>query len=143
MQELERRAQPRSFDVIDAGTSLGDLLPLLARYDRVILVDAIRAGRLPGSICEVEIHGPEDLERTSGPLSLHELGLAEVLEQARFLNLLPRQIILVGVEPAHVAWGIGLSEPVQKAMECLIYRIQQLVETGELPSGNAPAPAAR
>ncbi len=45
-----RYAVASNVDVVDAGTPGGDLVPLLAGYDAVILVDTVRAEAEPGSI---------------------------------------------------------------------------------------------
>lgn len=127
-RELELRAAGR-FDVADAGTNLADVLLTGPLYGRLIVVDAIRKGGAPGSICEARIADPEWLAHESPPVSLHDLGVGEALWQARLAGRLPREVWVVGVEPERVDWGIGLSPPVQAALPRLIERVCELALT--------------
>ena len=123
---LEAEAEACGFDVIDAGTSLADVAGMFGRYDRLILIDAVHGGGPPGAVYEMELHDPEELLCAQAPLSLHEMGVADALRQARLTGTLPRQVWLVGVEPCRVQWGIGLSPAVEAAMGKLLRRVRQL-----------------
>jgi hydrogenase maturation protease len=50
------------------------------------------------------------------PVGSHALGLAEVLELARALAVLPAHLTVVGVEAGCLALGAGLSEPVRAGL---------------------------
>ncbi len=123
---LEAEAEPRSFDVIDAGTSLADIVGLLARYDRLILVDAVRGGGSPGTVYEIEVRDPGDLRREQAPVSLHEMGVGDALRQAALMGIQPREVWIVGVEPGRVDWGIGLTAEVEAALPRLLERVREL-----------------
>ncbi len=86
---------PEGVDIVDAGTALGDLLGELSGYGRLILVDAVRGGGQPGGLYRMEIESPEELSGARRPLPLHEMGVAEALDQARAL---PRLAALVHAE---------------------------------------------
>ncbi|GAB4222823.1 MAG: HyaD/HybD family hydrogenase maturation endopeptidase [Acidobacteriota bacterium] len=99
----------------DLGTPGLDLVPHLAGADRVVLVDAVRAGATPGSVRVIEQR--ELLAGGAGPrVGPHDPGLADALATLRFAGRAPRELVLVGIEPADVSTGVGLSETVRAAL---------------------------
>lgn len=97
-------------DVLEAGTSLLDALPEMARYRRVILVDAIAAGGQPGTIYRTPGIAPLlAAAESSQEISLHQWNLIEVFRVARALDLTPADVELVGAEPERMAPGLELS----------------------------------
>lgn len=108
-------------EVLEAGTALLDFLPELTRYARVILVDAIRAGREAGTVYRAEMVG--DLAgqlETSSPVSLHEWGLLESLRAAKTLGMLPERLTLLGSEPECVLPGTELSPKLRRAADQIL-----------------------
>lgn len=123
VRELARQAPP-GVDIVDAGTALGEIVGRLGGYRKLILVDAVEAGGAPGQIVRLEIRDENDLAAAPLPLSLHELGVAEALRQARLLGLLPPQVVLLGVQPARIAPGLKLSAAVARALPALVEAIR-------------------
>lgn len=76
----------------------------------VLLLDAVRSGRPPGTIVEVRLTAL----RPRGPP--HRIGPAEVLALASALGR-PAQGWLVGIEGARFDAGSALSPPVADAMD--------------------------
>lgn len=118
---VERLAQlslPAAVEVIDGGTGGITLLHLMEGAQRVILVDAVDMGKPPGTIVRFS---PEEVRVAGGEaqLSLHEAGLAQVLELGRAMGPLP-PITLFGVQPLRVARVMELTSPVQGALPQLI-----------------------
>ncbi|MBI5087194.1 MAG: hydrogenase maturation protease [Acidobacteria bacterium] len=112
---------PSHLEVLEAGTALLDLLPSISHYSRVILVDAVRAGRECGSVCSVDLSSALDgSPKFSLPASLHQWGLMDTLRTGRILGLLPGSISLIGAEPEIIAPGVGLSPKLAMAAERII-----------------------
>jgi hydrogenase maturation protease len=110
LEFLQKQSLPACADLVDAGTAMIELLPLLSARDTVIIIDAVKCGNLPGTICRFS---PEDISILKQPnVSLHEIGILESLQMAELAGWKPRRTIIFGVEPEHVGWGIGLSAPV-------------------------------
>lgn len=124
-RQLLEQGLPEGSDAMDAGTALGDLLAELGKYARLILVDAVRGGGRAGELFRLEIRDGGDLCRVRSPVSLHEFGVAEALEQARALGVLPPRVVLLGVEPERIEPGIGLSPRVAAALPALVRLIRQ------------------
>jgi hydrogenase maturation protease len=109
VRELEGRKLPSHVEVIDGGTSLMELLPIIQEAERIIVIDALRGGGEPGTLYRVF---PDDLmAETERPLSLHQVGLLEVLGMARQLGGDP-QVVIIGVEPKEISWGMELTPEV-------------------------------
>ena len=110
VQRLQSVELPSGIDVVDGGTDAVDLLPYFQNYERIIVIDALRAGGEPGSIYRVtpdEIM--EDKERS---LSLHELGLLDVLLMAKHLGG-HGEVVIIGVEPKEIACSMELTPEVE------------------------------
>lgn len=120
VRALRAEGVPEGVDLVDAGTALGDLLGELSGYGRLILVDAVRAGGQPGDLYRMEIQSPDDLRCPARPLSLHEMGVAEALDQARALGVLPPAVVLLGMEPARLEPGMDLSDVAGGALPRLV-----------------------
>ena len=83
----------------------------------VWLVDAVRSGRLPGSVHEVDATQLADLDDSGRRLGGgHLMGLAEAVDLARALDLLPRVLRVLGIEGVDFDHGEGLSEVVRRGV---------------------------
>lgn len=120
VRALMAQGLPAGVDAVDAGTALDGLLGELAGYGRLILVDAVRGGGRPGDVYRLEIRSRDDLAAAARPLSLHEFGVAETLDQARALGVLPARVVLTGMEPESLAPAMEPSETCARALPGLI-----------------------
>lgn len=78
--------------------------------EAVVVVDATTPGPQPG---RVRIHRVETGSLRHGiPFGSHGLGVADAVELARNLGLLPRRLTLLGIEAESTNLGAGLSAPV-------------------------------
>ena len=130
VRELMAQGPPGGVDAIDAGTALGDLLGELPRYRALILVDAVHGGGRAGDLYRFEIRSRDDLASAAAPVSLHEFGVAEALDQARTLGLLPPRVVLLGMEPARLEPGMELSPACARALPELLRRIRAEARAG-------------
>jgi hydrogenase maturation protease len=84
--------------------------------ERVIIIDAMSSGATPGTVRIVAAHDeplPPELSRPS----THLLGVAEAIELARVLGLLPARVDVYAIEGESFAAGAALSPPVAAAVE--------------------------
>jgi len=98
-QELARRVKDDAIDIEDACTGGLNLLDLMAGYDKVIIIDAIKTEQgEPGEIYKLR---PEDFS-TSVHLasSLHDVNFPTVLEIGnKFMpGEMPREIVIFAIE---------------------------------------------
>jgi hydrogenase maturation protease len=132
-------ALPASAEVVEAGLAPLDLAGEMVRRERVILVDALRAGRAPGTLYRLELR-EEMVERmpSDAVFSLHQWGLADTLRAIALMGMLPRRVTVLGAEPERVAPGLGLSPVGARAVERLV-----AVVLAELGCGAGAAADAR
>jgi hydrogenase maturation protease len=112
---------PPDVDVLEAGTSLLDLLPEVTQYARVVIVDAIRKGSPAGTVfrCDnLDIRAAAN--ESVAPLSLHQWGLLDTLAAAERLGMIPRQLTIVGAEPEIIDVGTQLSPTLETAAERIV-----------------------
>jgi hydrogenase maturation protease len=133
LSALEALRRSGAFDpeplLVDGGTWGMNLLPIIESAERLLLVDAIRAGGAPGELVVIE---RESLPRGLGiKLSPHQIDLQEVLALAEIRGRLPREAVAMGLEPERVELGCGLSQTVARGVDALLEQIgERLVAWG-------------
>lgn len=108
-------------ELMDGGTWGMNLLPFIESAPRVLILDAIRAGREPGSF--VRLEGDEIPRFFATKLSPHQIDLKEVLALAELRGTLPGHTIVVGLEPAVIEMSASLSEPVRAGLPGLVAHV--------------------
>lgn len=100
--------------LMDGGTQGLYLLPYVTAARRLIVFDAIDFGLPPGTLRLIE---GEDVPRFMGAkkMSLHQTGFQEVLASADLLGALPRELLLIGVQPVELEDYGGSLRPAVKA----------------------------
>jgi hydrogenase maturation protease len=126
---LKRYAVPEDVVVLDGGTLGLSLLPQLQDAESAILVDAIRGDGPPGSL--VRLEGDDVAPAVESRLSPHQVGVADLLGAARLLGPVPDPLVLLGLVPASLGLGLGLSDPVREHMDDLILAVvEELARLG-------------
>jgi hydrogenase maturation protease len=117
VQALEKMDLPPDVKLVDGGTS-PDLIAYTRTGDKMIIVDCARAGGQPGEIYRFR---PEDLTAGKGTLtSAHEMGVVENLNLMSLTGNKPKDVIIIGIEPAEIDWGIELSGTLKKRLPDLV-----------------------
>lgn len=126
---LRQLPLPGKVELIDGGTAGLALLDLFADAGRVILVDAVDMGLPAGTVREFQLDQVVLSEQEK--LSWHQAGLAEVLLLAREMELLPEDLLVIGVQPERVERLQGLSGKVGAAVTSAVATVMaQLDATG-------------
>ncbi|MDP2794289.1 MAG: HyaD/HybD family hydrogenase maturation endopeptidase [Sulfurisoma sp.] len=108
VEALERdHVLPDGVTLIDGGTSAMEMLDELSNLDRLIVVDAINAGKPPGTLVRIEGDDVPVFFRTR--LSPHQIGLPDVLASLEFLGAAPKKMVILGVQPQTMALGMELT----------------------------------
>ena len=115
--------------LIDGGTMGTDLLPYLEQNDKIIIFDAVNFNEAPGFIGIIE--NDDILRRLNTKLSIHHLGLTDVLSSARLLDIEPSQIYLIGIQPKNIEMGTDLTDEInQRLSKMLEVAVKKLNEWG-------------
>ncbi|MBI2087324.1 MAG: HyaD/HybD family hydrogenase maturation endopeptidase [Deltaproteobacteria bacterium] len=109
---------PAHVRVMDGGVAGLRLLSEIARAEFLLIVDAVKGGGNPGSICRLD---PKALPARPGPFfSAHEVGIAELLSALELMGKLPKTRI-IGVEPLETETvGLELTEPLRAALPSVV-----------------------
>jgi hydrogenase maturation protease len=118
---LRRYVPPAGVRVLDGGTLGLSLLPHLEDARVAILVDAVHAEAPPGSL--VRLEGDEVAPAVAARLSPHQVGVADLLDAARWRLRSPEMLFLLGVVPESLALRFGLSPAVAAAVPELVERV--------------------
>ncbi|MEO1089521.1 MAG: HyaD/HybD family hydrogenase maturation endopeptidase [Pseudomonadota bacterium] len=118
VEALERRYHSGpEVELMDGGTRGLALLEPIGAADRLLLLDAVAFGGRPGEIRRV---AGDDVPRFVGQkaMSLHQTGMQDILALADLQGVLPRHLVLLGVEPALLEdYGGGLSPAVATTLD--------------------------
>jgi hydrogenase maturation protease len=112
---------------LDAGTVGLALMDRLTNLHGLIAVDAMRLGKAPGTVTVLEAE-EMDLHLRNHHGSVHELGLADILDALRLLDDLPENRALVGIEPEQMDWGTEPTPKVAAAIPVATARMRDLLD---------------
>jgi hydrogenase maturation protease len=115
-----------SVELLDGGTLGLDLINYLEELDNLLVLDAVNHGQSPGSFIRlVDDEIPALLQQKMSP---HQIGLSDILSVARLRDMLPKQVVLLGVQPAAIQTGLELSPTVQACVGTLVEQVLQQLE---------------
>jgi hydrogenase maturation protease len=104
---------PVGTKVVDGGTLGLDLLPMLEGIDRLLIIDALEMGAEPGTVFRLE---GEDVPRAfAHKLSVHQMGVQDLLAVAELCGHLPPELVVWGVQPGSIEMGTELTPVVAAA----------------------------
>ena len=99
---------------IDGGTMGMELLTYMRGMKKILLVDAINGGDAPGTIYEFP---HKELEQYfTEHISVHEVGMQDILRIRAIQDDPLEDAVVIGVEPESLEIGFEPSEPVQCAL---------------------------
>jgi hydrogenase maturation protease len=133
IRELEKKKLPGTIELVDAGTALFSILHLLKKRKKIVVIDAAKGGKRPGTIyrilpCQIK-NGHNRL------LSLHEMGLMECLA-ALGGGERPRNIVIIGVEPDSIDWGLRLSRALQQRLPEIVKIVESEISNHRMTPMN-------
>jgi hydrogenase maturation protease len=120
-QAMQSLKLPAGVEVLDGATAGLDLLDIVAHRRKVIVIDALDGDYPPGTV--VRLTCRDLAPRGDAVVSLHGLALFEVLKLGERLGLSPAEVVILGVKPANLDYGLELSAE----LSCLLPRIINLV----------------
>lgn len=114
----ERYSFSPEVEIIDGGTLGLDLLHYFEGKDKVLLVDAVDFRKEPGYIGTMDDDAiPSTL---FAKLSVHHIGLSDVLFAAKLLDYTPSKIRLIGIQPQSLDVGLDVTDCVASKIEELM-----------------------
>jgi len=113
IEYLKQKDIPDDIELIDGGTAGFELIDFIGQSDKVIIVDAVKAGGRAG---QIYFFGPEDFECDNAPkTSLHGLSLKDVFAAIKQLGC-PAKAKIIGIEPAEIKPCTKLSRQLRQML---------------------------
>ena len=132
---LQKKDLPDNVEIIDGGTSGLDVLLSQRPPYRLLVIDAIKAGRKPGTVYKTQLKRGEKERVTQifnelgqSNISLHQVGLLDALRAAEKLERMPEEITIIGLEPAEVSLGLELTEPVKQSVPRVVEQVLEEIQ---------------
>jgi len=119
IEELGRRLRfPDNVELLDGGTLGFELLSFITGADKLLVVDAINGGGLPGTF--YRFAGDEVQAYFQEKVSLHELGIKDVLAVLEMQGENIGEIVVLGVQPESIELGLELTPGVAKTIDKVV-----------------------
>ncbi len=130
-RELMQRRLPEGVEVRDFGIRSYDLAyAMMEDYDAIILVDASSRGGAPGTLYLIEPDRNMLDDGVGEVVNGHSMNPVRVLQMVRSFGGAPRQLLVIGCEPAILETGgqLGLSATVRGAIPAALEMIEGLLD---------------
>ena len=113
--------------IIDGGTTGTDLLPYFEDSKKILIIDAVNFEEKPGHI-DI-IYDDDILTMLTTKLSLHHLGLSDVLSMIKLLDIKPDVICLVGIQPYHMELSLEVSAEIKNDYDQILDSVWSVLGT--------------
>ncbi len=121
LRRLRERYVLPAVELVEGGTVGLLLLTHLADARRAIVLDAVDVGARPATLVRL---ADEECERAFATgMTVHDVGLADLLAAARLSGVWPEELIVHGAQPASVAIGSELTAPVAACLDRFVDRV--------------------
>jgi hydrogenase maturation protease len=107
--------------LLDGGTLGLDLLPYLEEIESLLIIDALDMRDQPGKIFRLE--GDEVPRAFASKLSVHQMGLQDLLAVAQLQGHVPRNLVVWGVQPECIEMHTELTATVAAAVEPVVAKV--------------------
>jgi len=114
VREVRQKAPP-GVEVVDAGLPGLGLIDLLEGREKAVIVDAIDAGGLSGTVYRFSLDHAAST-RPDRSCSLHQGDVLQYVKLAEVLGMAPKEVVLVGIQPESFSPGEKLSPTVEAAV---------------------------
>jgi hydrogenase maturation protease len=110
IKELEKQLDNSFVELVDGGTSTLDMLGYFLDYEKVVVIDCLRAGYKPGTIYKIKPEEIKDYNKEN--LSIHDVQILDVVKIANMFGKHP-QVMIFGVEPKEISFDLEISDTIK------------------------------
>ena len=107
---------PPNTQYMDGGTLSFSIAAHIENADNLLVIDAAEMRAEPGT---VRLFSGDEMDQQLGQckLSVHEVGLIDLMDMVKISGHMPKQRALIGIQPLTIAdWSDQPSEPVRNAI---------------------------
>ena len=125
---VERRNElPENVDFVNGGTGGMNLLHILARYDVVVVIDAVN---FDGEVGESKLFKSEDVNSQKIPInmSIHESDVLKVIQLSKKLKECPNKLYFFGIQPKDTSFGQTISTNLEATIESLMLCLENKIK---------------
>jgi hydrogenase maturation protease len=127
LERLEKEGGlPDEVGLIRGETGGLALLPALTEASAIVFVDAAEFEGQPGDIRVFRVD--EIQKERNTPLSVHDVGLHDLISLLALENRSRPEIVVVGIKPKDLGVGLEISSEVEKAIPSAVMKIRAEVE---------------
>lgn len=130
IEELKKKKLYSNVETYDCATRAFLVLESIDQKDKAIIIDAYKGNKGPGTIYKFRFD--KNLPYSDIKLSLHDMDFIEMLRLEHGYKI-PPEIVIIGVEPESLEFGLELSPKLQKAMPKIIDEVFR-----EIPAATPP-----
>lgn len=113
---MDKAEDYTDIEFVDVGTGGFSLLYHLEGADRVVFVDCAKMGDAPGTIRRFTCDQVQTVKRLAH-FSLHEGDLLTLIDKAKQLSQCPDDIVIFGIEPQLIDFGLSLTDALSGQMD--------------------------
>ncbi len=117
LKHIEKEPWHKKVELIDGGTCIFDLMDAFIKNEKLIILDSVKGGHLPGTIYKLT---PNELGRfIKATTSLHDVQVLDLLQNINYMGYFP-EVIIIGIEPEAVCFDLNLSKTVERQLPKMI-----------------------
>lgn len=109
---------PVNIKLIDGGTGGMNLLHDLARFDKILIIDAVNLNQRPGDTKFFDINDIVSKKISLGN-STHESDFTKIIQLSKNLDEAPDKIFVFGIQPKDVSFDQNLSEDLAEKLDII------------------------
>lgn len=126
VRQIEENGTAENVTCIDGGTAAFEALDAAEGCERIIVVDAVKAGGKPGTLYRLTF----DEWHVSRGASLHDVQFMDAIAITELLEQRNIDVAVVGIEPEEISLGLELSEAVKGRFQDLVNAVLEEIERG-------------
>jgi hydrogenase maturation protease len=128
VKDLEKMDLPPNVEVYDADTNAFAVLEFMNGKDKAVIIDAYMGDGEPGSLYKLSFNPRCEEPPENFNLSLHDFTFADAIRSGEGIYELPREIIIIGVEPKEINLGLELSHELERIKSKVIEEVMRELE---------------
>lgn len=113
---------------LDGGTLSFTLAGDIEDSDQLIVIDATELKSQPGTVQHFVDEDMDAFLSKKRHMSVHEVGLLDLLNISRLADRLPKRRALIGIQPKHIDWGDAPTPEVAASIPFASQLALQLIE---------------
>ena len=117
---------PDFVQILDGGTLGMDLMPYITGTKKILFIDAINIDAPIGSYHEFT--GDDLNAYFKNKLSVHDLGLNDLLAVLKITDNPVDEVVVIGVKPDVVSMGVGLTDKIAPKVDEVAKRAKEIVD---------------